>query len=53
MEPRPDKPTPPNDREAGAHSRPPGARTHAFYEEIGRKGGEKVRALIEAGKRAR
>ncbi len=27
-------------------------RGHAFYEEIGRKGGRKVRALIAAGKRA-
>ena len=25
---------------------------HEFYEEIGRKGGQKVRELIEAGKRA-
>ncbi len=26
-------------------------RGHTFYEEIGRKGGQKVRQLIEAGKR--
>jgi general stress protein YciG len=27
-------------------------RGHAFYEEIGRKGGQKVRDLIAAGKKA-
>ncbi len=28
------------------------SRGHEFYEEIGRKGGRKVRELIERGKRA-
>jgi general stress protein YciG len=27
-------------------------RGHAFYEEIGKKGGQKVRELIERGKRS-
>jgi general stress protein YciG len=41
-------------REAGRKGGEVTARRHgpAFYEEIGRKGGQKVKELIEQGKRA-
>lgn len=42
-------------QEAGRKGGEETARTHGreFYEEIGRKGGQKVKELIEEGKKAR